>query len=1179
MSRVDRSSGRDIRSVLGTRLLLADGSTGTALEELAPGRSATFLPLEDPGIVEDLHRAYFDAGSDLVETATFGANERALAKAGAPGLARALNRAACEAAVRAARRAEEADGRPRWVAGSVGPGEDPPSLGASTYAELVESYRPQMDGLLSGGADLVFIETCQDPLQIKAALGALFDARRKAGREVPFIVSATVDASGRMLTGTGMEALAAIVAPFRPLALGLNCSGGPEDLAEALEALARVSPAPLSLMPNAGLPRLEAGRAVYPMGPEEFARATAFLARRFGVSLAGGCCGTGPAHIRALSKLLSDRPRPLPRPAPTPRLASLYEAWPPAPPAGFLKVGEKANAAGSAAFAKRVLAGDVEGQAALALAQEEAGAHALDLHLARPGRDEAADLGALAGRLIGSARAALSLDSADPEVLASVLPLVGGRPLLNSANLEDEAKARRVFRLARRFGAAVVCLALDGRGPARSVPDKVEVCRALYASALSEGLNPEDLYFDCLTFSLASETGGFEGAAARTLEAIPRVKEACPGSSTILGVGNVSFGLPRSLRPAVTAVFLEAARAAGLDAAILDPGLPDPKTVDPAVRSAVETLIRDAADAETRAAALDALLARAPGPAEPAPAETPGSAPSDRLRASILRGEAAAAVRAAREAAGLPPAGPETGEPGSRGSASGGSPREPSGPPGETTAVTALVASAMSEVGTRFSSGDLPLPRVLRSAEAAQAALGALASGAAVSGPLRGTVVMATVKGDLHDIGKNLTGLILEGSGYRVVDLGTDVGTERLLDAARAEGAVALGLSGLLTRSLEEMRKTARALGESGPDVLLLLGGAAVDRRFVEAEVEPLLPGRVRACADAFEALRALSAGPRPESPSPSAAPEGRSAPARYGFSAADPAGRAARAEEAAPLPGARPSAGPAGAAPSPGRTPRPGDSPAPASGPGRRFPFPGSRVAEDLSTEDLFEALDRRTLLQVRWGFGRRRNEEAEEAFARISGLVRSRGLCRAAGVYGYFPCEHRGGGLLAVYDDRGGTREFRFPAAGGTGNRTVAAYFDGPSAFVPVFAVSVGAELPRAAAKLRAEGAHQEYFLLHGLSAALAEAAAEVLHQRIGRELVASGTGVPGKRFSFGFPGCPGVEFQGELLRLLGADRIGLGVTEGHQLTPEFSVTAFIVPRSDARYVPGGTKLVPKG
>ena len=738
-----------------------------------------FLPLEAPAIVYDLHRAYFDAGSDIVETATFGADERGLARLGAPGLARALNRAAGEAAVRAARRAEADDGRPRWVAGSVGPGEDPPSLTAATYEDLRVSYLPQMLGLLEGGVDLVILETCQDPLQIKAGLGALYDAQAELGRMVPALVSATVDASGRMLTGTGMEALAAIIAPFRPLALGLNCSGGPAELAAPLDALARVSPLPLSIMPNAGLPVLYGTRVSYPLGPEDFARATADLARRTGAALAGGCCGTGPEHIRALAALLADRPKPLTRPARRPALASLYEAWPAGAKGAMgtelLRIGEKANAAGSAVFSRLVSAGDVEGQAAFALAQEASGVQALDLHLARPGRDEAADLTALASRLAVGAQAALSLDSAEPEVLAAALPLVGGRPLLNSVNLEDEDRAQPLFRLARRFGAAVVCLALDGRGPARTAADKALVCGKLYGLALAEGLEPEDLYFDCLTFSLASESRGFEGSAAQTLEALALVKRTCPGASTILGVGNVSFGLPRPLRPLVTALFLEEARRAGLDAAILDPGLPAADSVPEGLRAAVGVLLGGAADAEEREAALDAILALDPGRdktgrEESAPT-TACSDPAERMGAAILRGEARAAAEAAQDLVSGSADGPER--------------------------LTSLVARAMFSVGERYASGDLPLPRVLRGAQAAESALAVLSGFARRGDGERGTVVLATVRGDLHDIGKNLTGLILAGSGYRVVDLGVDVGTELLLEAVRREKAAALGLSGL----------------------------------------------------------------------------------------------------------------------------------------------------------------------------------------------------------------------------------------------------------------------------------------------------------------------------------------------------------------------------------------------
>ncbi len=1158
-------SGVDIRSVFGRRLLIADGSTGTALEARAPGRTAVFLPLEEPSLVEELHRAYFEAGSDLVETATFGANERTLARLGAGGKARELNRAAALAAVRAARGAESADGRPRWVAGSVGPGEDPPSLGAATYGELAASYLPQMLGLLEGGADLVVLETCQDPLQIKAAIGALRDAQEELGLSAPFVVSATVDAGGNMLTGTGMEALAAILAPYKPLALGLNCSGGPLELAAGLEALAGVSSAPLSLMPNAGLPSMEDGRVLYRMGPEEFARATADLVRRHGVALVGGCCGTGPEHIRALARLLADRPEPSRRPPRRPALASLYEAWPPAGGGGpgaegtagpspdgrreaenaFLRIGERANAAGSAAFSRLVRADDVEGQASFALAQEEFGIHALDLHLARPGRDEAADLSALAFRLAGSARAALSLDSADPGSLAAALPGIGGRPLLNSVNLEDPERARGLFRLARRYGAAVVCLALDGRGPARSVEDKVTICRGLYDLAREEGLSPEDLYFDCLTFSLASETKGFEGAAARTLAALPLVKEACPGSSTILGVGNVSYGFPRPLRPAITAVFLEAARKAGLDAAILDPGLPDPGTVDPGLRAAVSALLGIGTPAPEREAALDDILARDPGQAaEPgAPPEAPPDAdPDERLADAIRRGE----PRAAEQIAGDLLSG------------------DPSGGAGR---LTARVSGAMAAVGDRFAAGRLPLPRVLRSAQAAQAALKILASVPRPSGEGLKTVVMATVRGDLHDIGKNLTALILAGSGYRVVDLGVDVGTELLVRTAKAEGAAAVGLSGLLTRSLEEMRKAAVALEAARLPAMLLLGGAAVDREFVEKNLEPLRPGRVRACADAFEALRVLGgqdggAGAGARGLSAGDSGEARS-PSEGGTAAARPSAEAATAGSAA-------AGAPDGEAVAAASSGAPGEAPdsVPSAGGVWKPPFTGSRVAVPPSFDELLEALDYRTLTRVRWGYGRNRDGEAREALDRLAGLVRSRGLCRAAAVCGYFPCAHLGDGVLRVEDGRGGAKEFRFPVERGGRRRSVAKYFRREGDYIPFFAVTAGAELSRAARELRESGSHEEYFRLHGLSAALAEAAAEVLHARMGRELLSAGAPSAGRRYSFGFPGCPGVESQDDLLELLDAGRIGLSVTGGHQLTPEFSVTALIVPRPDAEY-----------
>lgn len=610
-----------LRDRLDRRLVLADGSTGSALAAMAPewATRLALLPLERPDFLESLHGAYFGAGSELVETATF--------QASAAGLAPLLGAEAdpFDAAWRVNLAAAAGDaGVTRWVAGSIGPGDSPPSFGVSTWEGLKASYLPQARGLFEGGCDLAIIETCQDPLQVKAAIAALMDPA--GGRGLPFIVSATVDARGRLLAGTSIAAFVAIIGPFGPLAIGLNCSGGPEELGPVLAELSRVSPFPVCFMPNAGLPHEEGGRTVWPLDADAFAAQVDGLARKYGVSMAGGCCGTGPAHIAALRARLDDRqgegaapgsgerPVPAPRPAARPALASLYEARPFGP--GLFRIGERANAAGSAAFAALIQAGDMEGAADKAVEQEAAGAAALDLRVARRGRDEAADLSALVGRLSILAKSALSLDSSDPEVLKAALPLVSGRPLINSTSLEDPAKARRVFSLAEDFGAAVVCLAMDGAGPAKTAEDKARACRALYDIATVEyGLSPSSLLFEPLTFTVAA---GPAGAAAETLRAIPLIKAACPGALTVLGVGNVSYGLPRPVRPAVTAVFLGLAVEAGLDAAIVDCGLPELSSVEPPVLKAARFLVegRRAEDYDPLAVLLEAGergQGRAPG--------------------------------------------------------------------------------------------------------------------------------------------------------------------------------------------------------------------------------------------------------------------------------------------------------------------------------------------------------------------------------------------------------------------------------------------------------------------------------------------------------------------------------------------------------------------------------------
>ena len=1121
----DRMSGEvpGRMPLFGDKLILADGSTGTALEALAPEAAAegrlALLPLERPDLVEALHTAYFDAGSELVETATFSASARDLEHyaegwpGGAEALCYAVNKAAASLAVKAARNASQKDrlraasaGRLRLVAGSMGPGDSPPSLGASTYTELFASYLPQARGLADGGADLAIIETCQDPLQIKAAIGALRSP--KGGRGLPFIVSATVDSRGRMLAGADIAAFVAIVSPFAPLAIGLNCSGGPDELAGPLEELAAISPWPLCFMPNAGLPCSVGGCTSYPFGPEVFAEKVEALARRFGIAVVGGCCGTSPAHITALDVLLSDRPRASVRPGALPALASLYRARKIGPE--LFKIGERANSAGSAAFATLLDAGDFEAMAEKALIQEGSGAAALDLHLSRAGRDEKADMEGLVALLAARAQAALCIDTGDPDVLARALPLIGGRPLINSTSLEDPARARRVFALAAEYGAAVVCLAMDGAGPARSVADKVRVCRALYEMATDEfRLPPQALFFDPLTFTIAAG-----GDAAVTIEAIAAVKEACPGSLTVLGVGNVSYGLPKSVRPAVTSLFLEAATRAGLDAAIMDTGgIPTPESLDPELRVAALLALgfEAASRAEPPADRLDSLLAWAAekGGKKSGTAHMPQAAggveiplePAAALAAALYRGDASRAEIEGKKVA-----------------QNDGADK-----------LTSIVSASMAESGRLWNEGRLSLPLVLRSAEAAKRALAVVASTSSENS--RGTIVMATVKGDLHDIGKNIVSAILACSGWRIIDLGTDVSATAITDAARSSGAFAIGLSGLLTRSLAEMKSICEVLGASGSKSLVLCGGAAVEPSFVAREIEPKHPGRVRACKDAFDATAVLEAFLGSENIEADTTKENFST-----AKIARPDATRSRPIEAKTSPAFEP-------------------------------PFLGPSAALSIPFAELLALMERKVLYSSRWGYRQDEYGEAERELERL--LPEAERLASPMAVYGYFPCRRKGETILAVQSaDRSEVLELPFPAEKDGARRTIAAYFSPEEDAIAFFAVTAGQGIARAARARKDEGKLEAYWRLHGLGSALAEAAAGWAHDRIAADLAAAGAQTRGRRYSFGFPACPGTEFQAPLIELLAASRIGVSATPGHQLDPEHSVTAFVVARPDAVY-----------
>jgi 5-methyltetrahydrofolate--homocysteine methyltransferase len=774
-----------------------------------------------------------------------------------------------------------------------------------------------------------------------------------------------------------------------------------------------------------------------------------------------------------------------------------------------------------------------------ALSQETTGASALDLHLSRPGRDEAEDLARLASLLAPRAKAALSLDSSDPSVLAKALPYLGGRAILNSASLEDAEKARAVFSLAAEFGAAVICLALDEAGPAKTIKDKVRVCRNLYDMATGEfDLSPEDLFFDPLTFTIAAG-----GDAATTIAAIGEVKKACPGSFAILGVGNISYGLPRKIRSAVTSLFLQAAKSAGLDAAILDTGgIPSPKVIAPALRVAalcalgLSDLGPGTAGGASEAASVNAVSGEVEdrlGPLLEYAASLDAAASG--VGTGLSSSTSAGADKKPKNAAGGATEASATGAPTSPEASLAAALSRGDQKASEKSALALLeakghealmgeVTAAMAESGRLWAEGKISLPLVLRSAEAARKALAPLAD--LKTEVSKGKIVMATVKGDLHDIGKNIVAAILACSGWEIVDLGTDVPTQKIIEASRQNDVVAVGLSGLLTRSLGEMKKTCAALHEDASDRLVLCGGAAVDPRYVEKELEPQHPGLVLTCKDAFEASRVLetfSRGAKNLAPKPAGREPEKKSP-----------------KGSAIIPSQSQAYHPA------------------ATGAQKPLQFDFGPLAEALNAKWLFHSL---------WAYRSEEIDKAKEELRRL--LTEIEPILKPSLVYGHFPCRRLSGEKdRLLLGEPGNGLELVFPREEGGFKRSLADYFHPEGDMMPIFAVTIGKEVSDRAARLKEEGKYEEYWKLHGLGSALAEAAARLAHEKIEEEIRAAGGPVRARRYSFGFPACPGTEYQRAVLDLLGADRINLDVTSGHQLVPEHSITAFMVPREDAAY-----------
>ncbi len=827
-----------IHDFLKTNRLLVDGAMGTQIQNRHPGAAAwgeyegcnEWLNLTAPEIIRDIHLGYFRAGSDAVETNSFGSSPMTLGEYDLSARAKEISRAAAEIARGAADAAQAEDGRPRFVLGSVGPGTKLATLGQASYDDLYGGYQEQMGGLLEGGADGLIIETCQDLLQIKAAVGAAM-ALLGGSRDKLLYVSVTVETTGTLLVGSSIWAVLAALEPYPIDVLGMNCATGPEAMQRHLEAIARQWRGRIGCMPNAGLPTLKDGQVHYPLGPVEFAQVFAPMVKAIGLNVAGGCCGTTPEHIHALREALGDPGAPAAREAIAPeQVCSLFSPMDLAQEPPPLYVGERANATGSKKFREALLAERLDTAFDLLTEQDEGVAHVLDLSVAYAGRDELADMTTLVARAARECRLPLMVDSTQLDVVEAALKLYGGRMLINSINFESgEEKAEKLVALARQFGAGLVALTIDEVGMAMTADRKVEIARRLVDFCVHRGMRPGDLLIDTLTFTVGSGDPSLKSAAVETIAAIRRIKAEIPGVRTLLGLSNISFGLKPAARKVLNTLFLDRCIKAGLDACIINTATLVPLTDLPAesVELAAKLLDNDASNGDPLENYIQHFEAAVPE--EEAGAAGAILSPEEQVQAALVKGKAAlleTSIPALLERMAA-----------------------------EDVLNNHLIPG-MKEVGRLFNDGILQLPFVLKSAEVMKKAVAMikpfLKAGEAKAA---GTLVIGTVAGDVHDIGKNLVDIILSNNGYRVVNLGVKVPIEKMLAAVKESNADMLGMSGLLVKSVQVMRENLKAMETAGLKIPVLLGGAALTDDFVLKDCQPAYSGPVRYCKDAFDSI------------------------------------------------------------------------------------------------------------------------------------------------------------------------------------------------------------------------------------------------------------------------------------------------------------------------------------
>ena len=1165
----------NLLEILKEHIIVFDGAMGTNLQvqnlSLDDFGGPRFegcnenLLVTRPDAVEKVHAGFLEVGCDVVETNSFNGTLVDFAEYGIADKAYEMNVLAAQLAKRVASDYATKE-KPRWVAGSMGPGRKLPTLGHISYVELRDAYSVQVRGLLDGGVDLLIVETCQDVLQTKAALAAIFSVFEEKRSRVPVIAQVTIEVFGTMLNGTEIAAALTALSPFSIDVVGMNCGTGPKHMTESIRYICENTPLPVSVLPNAGLPSVVEGKMHYDETPESFTAQLVHFANDFGANIVGGCCGTTPAHLRLVVEAMQ-RITPKQRSAKLlPAASSIYFQQPYVQDASFLIVGERVNASGSKKMRDLLNAGDWDGLVALGKEQEREGAHILDVNVDFVGRDGEADMHELASRLVTNVKIPLMFDSTEWQKMEAGLQHAGGKCILNSTNYEDGVpRFLKVIDLAKRYGASVVVGTIDEDGMARTAEGKVKIAKRAYDQATKEaGLPASDIFFDPLALPISTGIEEDRRNALQTIQAIKQIKAELPGAFTILGVSNISFGLNPASRVVLNSVFLHDAVEAGLDSAIVNASKIEPlNRIGEQELKVARELIYDQRRFEGDVCVYDPLTEFTKlfegVKSKTTKKASKGETVEERLKNHIIDGEKIGLEDELR--LGL-----------KKHSA--------------LDIINNILLDGMKVVGDLFGSGQMQLPFVLQSAEAMKAAVRFLEPFMEKKGgaTAKGTMVLATVKGDVHDIGKNLVDIILTNNGYKVLNLGIKQTIESILQAYDEHGADAIGMSGLLVKSTLIMKENLELMNERGIKVPVVLGGAALTRRYVEEDLKSLYHGQLFYARDAFAGLHTMDQ-------LMSGNGQGDAETGRHGDAvtlqvaddAEDLVGEEAKL-------GIRKPARPRGMRAT-GNTTHTVRSQVDPDVPIPTPPFYGSRVVDDIKLDDVFAFMNETALFKGQWQFkqGRTPIDEYQKLvqskvrpiYEELKERSKREELLVPKVVYGYFRCQSDGNDLV-VYDEDKEVR-FTFPRQPAGKHLCLADYFaskeSGKMDVVAFHLVTVGRRASEYSHQLFKSDNYSDYLYFHGLSVESAEALAELWHKRIREELGIAGADSPdlsrlfhqeyqGSRYSFGYPACPDLEDQAKLFTLLDPTRIGVELSEEFQLEPEQSTSAIIVHHRQAKY-----------